>query len=606
MNSSSLLSAVPAMAASPMAAMPSGPRPLLLDDLLGRQPLLAAINAIVAVLTATVIGVPGREGVVAAWLLAILLAQAARVLLWFGVRRWSLAVAERRLAMWLTLTSAMAGLAWGAAGLLFGGGGDPLAVLFVPFVLAGMAAGSITALPGHPAAFFVFVWLALLPYTLTVAASTDPVAEAMALLTLLYAIGLSIVGVQVHRTLRRAAELHLENAALVGRLDQARQNLEVKVAARTIELRAANEALSREVIERRRSEERINHLLAHDPLTGLPNRILLFDRLSQALGRSRRFGTRTALMIFDIDRFKDVNDGLATRPAIGCCVTSPCGSARSIRGHGHGGAPGRRRVRLVAPDLGDAPAPLVLAQRAAGRLPAGRSTSTTVRLPITVSIGAALLPEHGQDADTLLRAADARFIRGQGRRARIGCLSTPRRCTRPRRSAAGSRASCAGRWSGTSSGSSTSPGSTSSDRGASCAVEALLRWRPSRVRRACRPISSSPSPRPAGLIGEHRPLGARRGLRAVPALARRRPSRPDRGQPVGSGVPPAQPAGPGRPARLGARRARADAAGAGDHRERLHGARRRGRPQPASTSCGAWACGWRSTISAPATRRWRT
>ena len=405
MSRSSLLSVAHAAAVLPTAESASGARPLLLDDLLDRQPLLASINGVVAVLAATVISGSGRRGTVLAWLVLILLAQAARVALWLSVRRWALPAIGRRLATWLTVTSAMAGLAWGAAGALFGADSGPVAALFVPFVLAGMAAGSITALPGYPAAFFLFIWLSLLPYALTIAASADPVARAMALLALLYATGLSIVGWQVHRTLRRAAELHLENGALVGRLDEARQGLEATVADRTVELRAANEALSREVAERRRSEERVNHLLAHDPLTSLPNRILLFDRLSQALARSRRFGTRTALMIFDIDRFKDINDGYG-HPAGDRLLRDLALRVREvIRATDTAARLGGDEFALVAPDLGDRQQPLVLAQRL---MEACRPAFDLgdVRLPVTVSMGAALFPEHGQDADSLLRAAD--------------------------------------------------------------------------------------------------------------------------------------------------------------------------------------------------------
>jgi diguanylate cyclase (GGDEF)-like protein len=377
---------------------------LLLDDLLGRQPLLALINTVVAVLAATVISGSGRNLAVLTWLGLFLLAQAARVALWLGVRRRASAIAPR-LAAWLTLTSGLAGLAWGAAGVLFGGDAGPVQAVFVPFVLAGMAAGSITALPGHPAAFFTFLWAALLPYALTLAASPDAVGRAMALLALLYAIGLSVVGAQVHRTLRRAAELHLQNASLVGRLDEARQGLEATVADRTVELRAANEALSREVAERRRSEERVNHLLAHDPLTGLPNRLLLFDRLSQALTRSQRFGTRTALMVFDIDRFKDINDGYG-HPAGDRLLRDLAQRVREvIRATDTAARLGGDEFALVAPDLTDRQQPLLLAQRLMEACRPAFDLGEG-RLPVSISLGAALFPDYAQDADSLLRAAD--------------------------------------------------------------------------------------------------------------------------------------------------------------------------------------------------------
>ena len=284
----------------------SDPAALLFQDFLDRQPLLAAINVVIATLTEVVLarGVP--SGASLAWLAAMLAAQCARIAIWRGARRGS--VGGTALPQLLTLATALTGLLWGVAGVVTVRYGPPAAGLLVPFVLAGMSAGSITALPSHPPAFFVFIWATLLPYALHLAGSGDTVARSMAGITLLYAAGLSAVGWQIHRTLRQAAEVSLQNTVLVDRLDAARHGLEATVASRTTELRASNAALLREVADRRRSEDRVRYLLAHDPLTNLPNRLLLLDRLSQALARSRRYGTKTAVLLFDLDRFKDVND----------------------------------------------------------------------------------------------------------------------------------------------------------------------------------------------------------------------------------------------------------------------------------------------------------
>ena len=59
-----------------------------------------------------------------------------------------------------------------------------------------------------------------------------------------------------------------------------------------------------------RSELRYQHLAQHDPLTGLPNRVLLFDRLKHVVSKCRRFGRAFALLVIDLDRFKRVTDAL--------------------------------------------------------------------------------------------------------------------------------------------------------------------------------------------------------------------------------------------------------------------------------------------------------
>ena len=66
----------------------------------------------------------------------------------------------------------------------------------------------------------------------------------------------------------------------------------------------------RDITERKEAEERLKHRAFHDPLTGLPNRHLLVDRLRQALRRTRRQENRVTVLFMDLDGFKVVNDSL--------------------------------------------------------------------------------------------------------------------------------------------------------------------------------------------------------------------------------------------------------------------------------------------------------
>lgn len=66
--------------------------------------------------------------------------------------------------------------------------------------------------------------------------------------------------------------------------------------------------IGRDITERRRAEELANHLAQHDPLTGLPNRALMQDRLQQSILQATRHGKLVGLLFVDLDRFKAVND----------------------------------------------------------------------------------------------------------------------------------------------------------------------------------------------------------------------------------------------------------------------------------------------------------
>jgi len=94
------------------------------------------------------------------------------------------------------------------------------------------------------------------------------------------------------------------------RKDGSRFPLELAVT----EMRQGNHRLFtgivRDITERKKAREKIEHLAHHDPLTGLPNRNLFNDRMEHAIYRAQRSGTTLALMFVDLDKFKPVNDEL--------------------------------------------------------------------------------------------------------------------------------------------------------------------------------------------------------------------------------------------------------------------------------------------------------
>jgi diguanylate cyclase (GGDEF)-like protein/PAS domain S-box-containing protein len=165
-------------------------------------------------------------------------------------------------------------------------------------------------------------------------------------------------------------------------------------------------AVIRDVTERRRMEEALEHRALHDPLTNLANRTLFFDRLQQAIHSARRQGTQLAVVMLDLDGFKAVNDayGHATGDEL-----LKVAAARL--------AAGMRATDTTARIGGDEFAwilPRIASRRAADRTIHKRLGATRhpivvsdARVDIGVSFGIAMYPDDGRDADSLIRHADA-------------------------------------------------------------------------------------------------------------------------------------------------------------------------------------------------------
>ncbi len=164
-------------------------------------------------------------------------------------------------------------------------------------------------------------------------------------------------------------------------------------------------AILRDVSERRQHVAALEHQALHDSLTGLPNRLLLQDRLEQMLRGSRREGGSLAVLLIDLDGFKEINDSYGH--SVGDVVLAQVGPR--LRGV-------LRSVDTIARFGGDEF--VVLLPASGGRADAGRMAAKILEtleapfvvdehtLEISASIGIALSPENGTDGAMLLRAAD--------------------------------------------------------------------------------------------------------------------------------------------------------------------------------------------------------
>ena len=158
-------------------------------------------------------------------------------------------------------------------------------------------------------------------------------------------------------------------------------------------------------IERKQSEHRISYMAHHDALTGLPNRVLLQDRLQQAIVQAQRTGKSVAVMLIDLDYFKHINDSLGHQVGDRLLQTVATRLEVCLRKGDTLARLGGDEFVLVLPDADHGHAAAVVAHKILDELK-GAFAVDDHELHAGGSIGISLYPADGTDADALMRAAD--------------------------------------------------------------------------------------------------------------------------------------------------------------------------------------------------------
>jgi diguanylate cyclase (GGDEF)-like protein/PAS domain S-box-containing protein len=189
-------------------------------------------------------------------------------------------------------------------------------------------------------------------------------------------------------------------------------DVEVTINALEFEGRPARLVLALDITERRRAEETIRHMAYHDALTGLPNRALLEDRLAVALAQAQRSGQGFAVVSLDVDRLKIVNDtlGHAAGDALLQAISSRLENIT-------------RDTDTVARVGGDEFILLMPGgARGSGTATIGTKILEAFHRPFQIegrevhaspSLGIAVYPDDGDDAESLLRNADAAMYKAK-------------------------------------------------------------------------------------------------------------------------------------------------------------------------------------------------
>jgi diguanylate cyclase (GGDEF)-like protein/PAS domain S-box-containing protein len=194
------------------------------------------------------------------------------------------------------------------------------------------------------------------------------------------------------------------------RLDGAVIDVEVAGARFSYQGKPAVQAIFRDITGRKLAAQRIEHLALHDPLTGLPNRMLFFDRIHQVIAEAKRDRNIFALLYIDMDDFKSINDmyghnaGDRLLREVSKRLVSSMRESDPIARIGGDEFIGICRT-ITTPEEAELVACKIIAIQSEPFDLKGHSYS------IGVSIGISVYPTDGEDAGTLLNRADEAMYR---------------------------------------------------------------------------------------------------------------------------------------------------------------------------------------------------
>jgi signal transduction histidine kinase len=207
--------------------------------LFGRNSIAQATVFLNSAIVVVVLWGEASPGRLLAWAAAVWLAGTARLALAAAFRRSTQAPEEaERWGRWYTYGAAVNGVIWGSAPLLVGG--PPLVhLIFLAFVLGGMASGAALSNASRQEAFLAFAVPALLPILVLLLSGGDRLRVGMGILVAIFGAAVTLISRSGGRTLAEAARLRFANAELASGLAALNSELEARVGERTAQLEAA-------------------------------------------------------------------------------------------------------------------------------------------------------------------------------------------------------------------------------------------------------------------------------------------------------------------------------------------------------------------------------
>ncbi|MDO8413812.1 MAG: EAL domain-containing protein, partial [Gallionellaceae bacterium] len=165
-------------------------------------------------------------------------------------------------------------------------------------------------------------------------------------------------------------------------------------------------AVFSDISERKSVEERLAYMAQHDFLTDLPNRVLLMDRLAQAIVYAEREHHKVAIMFLDLDSFKGINDTLGHQIGDKLLQSVASRIRSAARASDTVSRQGGDEFVIMLPDIEDADAVSLIAAKLLEAISQPYLIDGN-EIDITTSIGISVFPEDGRDSDVLIKYADA-------------------------------------------------------------------------------------------------------------------------------------------------------------------------------------------------------
>ncbi|MGR9013402.1 MAG: putative bifunctional diguanylate cyclase/phosphodiesterase [Gammaproteobacteria bacterium] len=162
----------------------------------------------------------------------------------------------------------------------------------------------------------------------------------------------------------------------------------------------------------KKTQDHLGFLAYHDPLTKLPNRLLLKDRIDHSLQNALREGSQAAVLFLDLDRFKGINDTYGHAVGDGLLREAAKRIKNLVRKEDTVSRYAGDEFVVFMENIPDAKNPAKLAQKLIDTFNAPVYIKG-YRLKISISVGISLFPQDGKDTDTLIKNADAAMYRAK-------------------------------------------------------------------------------------------------------------------------------------------------------------------------------------------------